>query len=87
MEPAAPARFDMELPEDAIIVEDFNEFDFIDYYYHDGNFWHFNGEAYRILHINTAARDGGRCVFMRDVEGINHLISLAAYRRYIGEIA
>jgi hypothetical protein len=78
--------FDAELPEGSIIVDEYNEHRFTDYYYFDGMYWVFTGEAYRRLHINTAAGTGMRFVQLLDDDGIKRKISLAAYRRFIGEI-
>jgi hypothetical protein len=78
--------FDTELPVDAIIVDEYNGHHFTNYYYHDGRFWFFTGKAYKRLHINTRSRDGLLSVWMYDDEGVKRGISIATYRRFIGEI-
>jgi hypothetical protein len=78
--------FDTELPPDAIVVEDHNGHTFTNYYYHEGQFWFYNGETYKRLHINTDARTGCRSVHMYDDERVNCRVSIAAYQRTIGEI-
>jgi hypothetical protein len=78
--------FDAELPAEAIVVEEHAGHQYINYYYHDGTFWFYTGEAYRRLHVNTHARTGCRFVIMFDDEGVKHGVSLSAYQRTIGEI-
>jgi hypothetical protein len=78
--------YDTELPADAIVVDEYNGRHFTNYYYHEGQFWFFTGHAYRRLHINTDARWDSLSVWMIDDEGVKRHISVANYRRYIGEI-
>jgi hypothetical protein len=78
--------YDAELPDEAIVVEDHAGHTFTDYYYHNGVFYYYTGQAYRQLHINTMTRTGCRYVIMIDDDGIKRNVSLAAYQRNIGEI-
>jgi hypothetical protein len=78
--------YDDELPADAIVVDEFNGHHFTNYYHHDGTFWYYTGEAYRRLHNNTRARGGSLFVVMFDDEGVKRQVSVANYRRFIGDI-
>jgi hypothetical protein len=78
--------YDAELPAEAIVVEEHAGHHFSNYYYHNGMFWFYTGEAYRRLHVNTRVRDGSRRVVMIDNEGVNRDVSISAYQRTIGEI-
>jgi hypothetical protein len=78
--------FDTALPEDAIVVDEYNGHNFTNYYYHDGVFWFCTGVTYRRLHINIHAQNGVSFVIMYDDNGVKRQISIASYRRMIGEI-
>jgi hypothetical protein len=79
-------EYDAELPAEAIVVDEFNGHHYTDYYYDDGRFWYYTGHAYRRLRINADARNGRLFVWMIDDEDVKRGITIANYRRYIGEI-
>ena len=53
-----------ELPEGNIPVKNYNSHTFTDYYYHDNNFYHFNGVRYRKLHVNIYKKTKSPFVYM-----------------------
>jgi hypothetical protein len=74
-----------ELPADAIVVEEYGTHHFENLYYHDCNFYFFNGVEYRKLtHIRSVG--GSYCVRAWTIDDERVSIYLAKYRREIGEI-
>ena len=56
------------VPDDAIVVNDYGNHTFEDYYFHNNVFYFFNGIQYRKLHINEM-KNNALCVNMIDIEG------------------
>jgi hypothetical protein len=74
------------LPEEAIEVNEYGTHRFENLYYHDGVFYVFDGLAYRILTHLTKARSGLVFVYAFDTEHRQVNISVAKYRRIIGDL-
>ncbi|KAK8840444.1 hypothetical protein M9Y10_030649 [Tritrichomonas musculus] len=70
-----------EISDDAITVNEYNNHEFTDYYFHDDTFYFFNGAQYRKLHINMDKRDGGLFVVMLNNEGKHVQVYYSKFKR------
>ena len=69
-----------EIPEDSIIVREYNGYEFENYYYYDNNFYYYNGISYRKMYINEGKR-GNFYVVPMTIEGKKVKISLATFKK------
>ncbi|KAK8886665.1 hypothetical protein M9Y10_042131 [Tritrichomonas musculus] len=46
-----------EISDEATIINEYNQYQFENYFYHENKFYYYNGLSYRILHINEAKRN------------------------------
>ena len=69
-----------ELPDEAIVVETYGDWEFEDLYYHDNTFYKFNGIDYKI--IRTARKPCGTyLVTARDIAHIQRCIYYPKFKR------
>ena len=57
------------ISDEAIVVDEYNGYEFTDYYFHDDVFYFYNGIQYRKLHVNTDKRSGSLFVHVQDIDG------------------
>ncbi|KAK8895901.1 hypothetical protein M9Y10_013787 [Tritrichomonas musculus] len=69
-----------EIPEDSIIVREYNGYEFENYYYYDNNFYYYNGISYRKMYINEGKR-GNFYVVPMTIEGKKVKISLSTFKK------
>ncbi|KAK8853610.1 hypothetical protein M9Y10_017171 [Tritrichomonas musculus] len=69
-----------EIPEDSIIVREYNGYEFENYYYYDNNFYYYNGISYRKMYINEGKR-GNSYVVPMTIEGKKVKISLSTFKK------
>ena len=73
-----------ELPDDAIVVNDYGNHNFEFYYYSESTdeFYYYNGRHYRILHVNEDKQhDGFLFVYMRDTNDKQVKVCLNKFKR------
>lgn len=70
-----------EIPDDAIVVNDYGKHTFEDYYYYDNVFYFYNGIQYRKLHINERKKTGYLFVIMFDTEGKQVNVSYTKFKK------
>lgn len=56
------------IPDDSIVVNDYGDHEFENYYYYNDVFYFYNGVQYRKLHINEF-KNGSKFVYMIDTDG------------------
>lgn len=80
-----------EIPDDSIKITDYGAHQFEDYYYyHDDEtnkdfFYWYNGNEYRILHINVP-KSGSLFVYMNDIDNKRVLLRLSKFKKLYGFI-
>jgi hypothetical protein len=74
-----------ELPEDAIVVREYNGRQLENYYYYDRGFYFWNGLKYRKL-VPCEKRDGYFMVCVKDIHGKPFNIYFTVWREMIGEV-
>ena len=70
-----------DLPEEAMVVDEYSGHQFNDYYFFDDVFYFFNGIQYRKLRINTDKRNGSLFVCMKDNDGKNVQVRYSKFKR------
>ena len=78
-------EFVKEIPDDAIVVDTYNNHHFENYYFYDDKFYFFNGVEYRILHI-CENKYGSKLVYMNNTAGKNINIYYSKFKRIYGLI-
>ena len=73
----------MKIPNDSIVVTDYEKHLFENYYWNDDEFFYYNGIDYRTLHINETI-SGYKFVFMRDINGENVRVKIAMFKKIYG---
>ena len=73
-------EFVKEIPEDAIVVDTYNNHTFEDYYFHDDVFYFYTGIEYRILPINYI-RNMSAFVNMKSIEDKRVRIYYSIFKR------
>ena len=81
-------QFIKALPRDAIKITDYEVYHksgsvihhFEDYYWSNGFFYYFNGDDYRIMHINES-NQGYKYVYLLNTEGQNVCVQVAKFKR------
>ena len=81
-------QFVKALPSDAIKINDYEVYHksgviihhFEDYYWSNGSFYYFNGDDYRILHINET-NQGYKYVYLLNTEGLKVCVNLSKFKR------
>lgn len=73
-------EFVKELPEDAMVVETYNNHSFENYYYHDDVFYFWTGLEYRIL-VACRRKTGSAFVNMRDTNGKKVYVYYAKFKK------
>ena len=68
------------VPDEAIVVNEYNNHQLNDYYFHGNVFYFFNGIQYRKLHINES-RNGSLFVNMIDIEGKRIKVFYSKFKR------
>jgi len=69
-----------KLPDEAIVVLDYNEHEFEDLYYYNDYFYFYNGIQYRKLHI-IYKKNGSAVVNTKDIEGKQCQICYTRFKR------
>jgi hypothetical protein len=69
-----------EIPDEAIVVEKFNNWTFENLFYYDNIFYLYNGLKYRKLHI-THYKGGSSSVFCSDIHGNKRTLMYARFKR------
>ena len=70
-----------DIPDDAIVVDEYNGHELTDYYFYDNVFYFFNGVQYRKLHINTEKKSGSLYVIMNDVDNKRVCVFINKFKR------
>ena len=70
-----------KISDESIIVDEYNNHQFTDYFFYDDVFYFFNGVQYRKLYINTDKRNGSLFVIMKDNDGKNVNVYYSKFKR------
>lgn len=73
------------IPDDSIVVDEYSNWKFENYYYYDNKFYFYNGIQYRILHINEDKR-GNKHVMVRDTNNKSRAIYYSKFKKQRGLI-
>ena len=72
-----------EIPDESIVVNDYNNHTFENYYFHNDIFYFYNGIQYRKLHINEEKK-GSLYVYMVDTKGKRVHVCYSKFKKLYG---
>ena len=70
-----------DIPDEAIVFDEYNGHEFTDYFFHDDIFYFFNGIQYRKLHVNQRKDNGHLFVYMIDQNNKKVQVSISKFKR------